>query len=57
MKKIKVQFWLLLTLGVLGIVSSLISFLSGASFGEYYFGGFCGIILIGQSIIDKNNTM
>jgi len=53
MKNLKTQFWLLIGLGTVGLISSFVSFFKGENFEAYYFGGFCGLILIGMALFNN----
>lgn len=53
MKKSKISFWLVIIIGTLGILASIYTFLDGQDFHSYFWGGFCGITLIGTALINK----
>lgn len=56
MKNATILFWLLIIIGTLALIASIISYTKGEDFTTYFWGGFCGITLIGTALIrEKNN--
>jgi hypothetical protein len=53
MKNSKAIFWSLIVVGTLGLFSSIFSFANGADFNTYFWGGFCGITLIGTALLEE----
>jgi hypothetical protein len=53
MKNSKTLFWSLITIGTLGVFASLFSFSQGQDFNSYFWGGFCGVSLIGTTLIQQ----
>ncbi|MCB0735500.1 MAG: hypothetical protein H6608_12390 [Flavobacteriales bacterium] len=56
MKKSTVTFWLLNIIGALAIFASIFSYSNGQSFNSYFWGGFCGLVLIGTSSINRKQN-
>jgi hypothetical protein len=50
----KKLYWTLIIIGDLAILSSVYIFFTGGEFGDYFWGGFCGVCLIGVAMIESN---
>ncbi|MCB9185542.1 MAG: hypothetical protein H6601_02210 [Flavobacteriales bacterium] len=51
MKNSKAIYWLLVVIGTIALFSSLFMFSEGKPFMDYFWGGFCGAVLIGTASI------
>lgn len=54
MKNSKLSFWIVILVGVMGIVASIFAFINGEVFLTYFLSGFSGILLIVTAIVAKN---
>ena len=45
----KLSFWLIMIIGALAIFSSIFLYRDGHDFNSYFWGGFCGLVLIGTA--------
>ncbi|UTW65306.1 hypothetical protein KFE94_11635 [bacterium SCSIO 12643] len=52
MKKSTISFWIIIIIGTLAVFSSIFMLTQGEPFNNYFWGGFCGIILIGTASIE-----
>jgi len=52
-KNSKTLFWSLIVIGTLGVFASRFSFSKGQDFNRYFWGGFCGVTLIGTALIQQ----
>jgi len=48
-KNTKLIFWMLNIIGALAVFSAIFAYTKGADFNTYFWGGLCGIVLIGMA--------
>ena len=53
MKHSNTLFWSLIAIGTLAVFASIFSFSEGHDFNRYFWGGFCGITLIGTALTQQ----
>lgn len=54
MKNSKLSFWIVILVGVMGIVASIFAFINGEVFLTYFLSGFSGVLLIVTAVVTKN---
>lgn len=54
MKHRKISFWIIIVIGIVGIISSVYLYLKGADFSTYFLSGFSGLAIIITMLIDRN---
>ena len=54
MKNSKLSFWIVILVGVMGIVASIFAYVNGENFLTYFLSGFSGAVLIITAIVAKN---
>jgi hypothetical protein len=53
MQNSKTIYWILIVIGLLGVLSSVYMFSKGKPFSDYFWGGFCGMTLMGTAFIQR----
>ncbi|MDD2983613.1 MAG: hypothetical protein PHQ74_09510 [Crocinitomicaceae bacterium] len=53
MKIRKISFWIVICLGIFGIIASISLFMKGADFSTYFLSGFSGLALIITMLLEK----
>ncbi len=52
MQKPKAVYWILVIIGTLALFSSIYMYTEGKPFMDYFWGGFCGFVLIGTASME-----